>query len=67
MKEQRKSCFTCIYLFRETESWEMPHIYWYVCDILPQNAMLKQFPFKRTKCKKWKDGRKPRLDEENKE
>lgn len=48
-----KSCFNCAHLEKETESWEMPWIYWYECIVRPQNSMLKQFPFRRTKCSVW--------------
>ena len=49
-----ESCFNCAFCVRETEAGEMPHIYWYECEARPANAMLKQFPFKRTTCKRWK-------------
>ena len=51
------SCYTCKHRHshREIESWEMPHIYWFVhiCDARPKVANLKQFPFNVTKCEKW--------------
>ena len=50
------SCYTCKHRhsYRETESWEMPHIFWYehVCDARPTIANLKQFPFTKTDCPK---------------
>jgi hypothetical protein len=58
-----KSCFTCRYLRRESESWELPDIVWFECRAYKQISMLKQFPFKHTKCKKWEDGRELRWDE----
>jgi len=48
---ENKSCFNCVHIHKETESWEMPHIFWYECSARPQNAQLKQFPFFNTKCK----------------
>ena len=51
------SCYTCKhrYSYKETESWEMPHILWWIhiCDARPNIANLKQFPFNTTKCEKW--------------
>ena len=48
------SCFDCKYYsyWRETESWEMPHIYTDMreCSKVPTNANLKSFPFLNTKC-----------------
>ena len=64
------SCFNCKYLrnfsspvrvMKEIESWEMPHIYWYECMAREANAMLKQFPFKRTTCKFWEKDTRPML------
>ena len=51
------SCFTCKHRHshREIESWELPHIFWWIhsCDARPVIANLKQFPFKNTNCKEW--------------
>jgi len=51
------SCYTCKHRHshKETESWEMPHIFWWEhsCDTRPNIANLKQFPFKQTQCKEW--------------
>lgn len=44
-------CFSCRYLTRGTESWEMPHIWWYECDARPANGSLRGFPWRSTKCK----------------
>ena len=54
MTEER-SCYTCRHLRRETESWEMPHIVYWSCRARPQNSMLWQFPFSRTKCAAWEE------------
>ena len=45
-----RSCRTCVYLRRKTESWELPNIVWYECAKVPQNSTLRQFPFKNTTC-----------------
>lgn len=55
-----RSCFNCRFLIRTTESWEMPHIYWYECNARPANGMLKQFPFKSTRCKYWERSQSPK-------
>jgi hypothetical protein len=51
-----KSCYNCenYHAYREEESWEMPHIFWYVyvCDVKPTVVNLKQFPFRNTTCTK---------------
>lgn len=51
-----KSCYTCKHrsITRESESWELDHIYWYVheCAVRPSIANLKQFPFNKTNCSK---------------
>lgn len=52
---QNKSCFNCSYLRKGTESWEMPHIWWYECLARPANEYLKHWPWKKTKCKHWKE------------
>lgn len=50
-------CYNCknYHSYKETESYEMPHIFWYVfiCDARPSVANLKQFPFKNTNCEKF--------------
>lgn len=52
-----KSCWTCKHResFREEESWEMPHIWWWVhlCHARPSIANLVQFPFEQTTCQKY--------------
>ncbi len=47
---------------KETESWEMPHIFWYErsCDARPTLANLKQFPFKRTSCPRYSERTAPK-------
>jgi len=45
------SCRLCVNLRRETESWEMPHIWWWTCLYQESRANLKSFPYRRTKCK----------------
>ena len=47
------SCGNCGNFVRETESWEMPHIYWYECAARPGMANLRNFPFRNTKCKEF--------------
>lgn len=48
------SCRSCEHYsaHKETESWEMSHIAWWVhiCDAKPNVSNLKQFPFQNTKC-----------------
>ncbi len=39
-----KNCRDCKFLSRETESWEMSHIYWYECSARPQVENL-ELPF----------------------
>jgi len=61
-------CYSCVYLIRQTESWEMPHIAWYECKARPANECLKGFPWKKTKCKLRKgrgNGRATPLLEDN--
>jgi len=48
------SCYFCKHLHRETESWEMPHIWWWECSAKPSMANLSSFPFKDTMCKAFK-------------
>lgn len=48
------SCYRCAHLHKETESWEMPHIWWWECSARPAMANLKSFPFSNTKCKDFK-------------
>ena len=45
------SCWGCGNMVKETESWEMSHIYWYECVGSPGMANLRNFPFRNTKCK----------------
>lgn len=40
------SCVSCTHFRKETESWELSHIYWFTCDFRPANENLKNFPFK---------------------
>lgn len=47
------SCRNCKHFRRETESWEMPDYYWFVCRAIPGMANLKSFPFANTRCKKF--------------
>ena len=55
---EMNSCFTCKHRHshKKTESWELPHIFWWehACDARPGIANLKQFPFNKTECKEWK-------------
>lgn len=48
-----RSCYGCKHLRKETESWEMPHIWWWECTPRPAAPNLKSFPFANTKCKAW--------------
>lgn len=54
-----KSCFTCkhSHSHKETESWEMSHIFWWEhsCDVRPSIGNLKNFPFRTTDCKQWEN------------
>ena len=52
-------CRHCAHLHRERESWEMPHIFWYECTAQPGMENLRSFPFKATKCTKFKQREKP--------
>ncbi len=51
------SCYSCKHYdsHKEIESYEMPHICWYIhsFDARPANANLIQFPFRNTKCKQF--------------
>ena len=38
-------CRSCRFFAKETESWEMPHVWWYECRKRPANEHLKSFPF----------------------
>jgi hypothetical protein len=42
----KSRCVSCKYFSRQSESWEMDHIYWYECSKRPANESLKTFPFK---------------------
>ena len=54
------SCSACANLVRETESWEMPHIWWWACHSPSAGkANLKSFPFSSTQCKDFCEKRKP--------
>jgi len=54
---ESKSCFGCKNnaSYQDHESWEMPHITWWVfaCAARPNVANLKQFPFEKTECPDW--------------
>jgi hypothetical protein len=58
MGDELHSCYACQFLIRETESWEMPHIWWWECRERPAMANLKSFPFQKTKCKTWELARR---------
>ena len=51
---EKHSCFKCTFLFKDVESWEMPQFYTWECNSRPHNSMLRQFPFRNTKCDKWR-------------
>jgi hypothetical protein len=51
LDELPRGCFDCRYFRRETESWEMPHVWWYECRARHANESLRGFPWKLTKCK----------------
>ena len=53
------SCYNCGNYVRETESWEMPHIYWYECAAAPGMANLRSWPFHNTKCKHFVERERP--------
>ena len=46
-------CRSCFFFSRQTESWEMPHIWWYECSMHKHYTNLKSFPFKNG-CKSFK-------------
>ena len=52
-------CRNCAKLRRETESWEMPHIFWFECSAKPHVANLKSFPFRATRCEEFQQREKP--------
>lgn len=52
------SCHGCANLHRATESWEMPHIWWWEC-LATNSANLRSFPFRRTKCPHWRAAVRP--------
>lgn len=51
----KHSCRNCRYYhkYKDIESWEMPHIFWWVhqCNARQGIENLKQFPFLNTSCK----------------
>lgn len=53
------NCRNCKFCHLETESWEMPSIYYYECSAIPSRANLPSFPFKRTKCDRFCQREKP--------
>lgn len=54
---EMNSCYSCKHYgsYKEVESYEMPHIFYYIysCKARPANANLIQFPFRNTKCKQF--------------
>lgn len=50
-KPKGDGCFNCKHLSRQTESWEMPHVWWYECEARHANEYLLGFPWRQTKCK----------------
>ncbi len=50
----KHSCYSCRHYhgYKDTESWEMPHISWWVHDCNARQGIknLKQFPFLNTSC-----------------
>lgn len=53
-------CGNCKHLTHQTESWEMPHIWWWECAARPAMANLKSFPFHNTKCKSFALSERPK-------
>lgn len=49
------SCYRCVHLYKETESWEMPHISWWECSVKAGVQNLTTFPFRNTKCKAFEE------------
>lgn len=51
------SCYDCRHYhgYKDIESWEMPHISWWVhhCNARQGIENLKQFPFLNTSCKSY--------------
>ncbi len=45
------ACRDCKNFVKQTESWDMPHIFWYECAAEVQMSNLRSFPFKRVRCK----------------
>jgi len=45
------NCRACKHIRKETEGWELPHIWWWECLAKPAMPNLKSFPFRNTKCK----------------
>lgn len=45
-----RSCRNCKHFYRDSESWEMDHIWWWECNLHPEYKNLTSFPFKNTKC-----------------
>ena len=47
------NCKNCKNLTLQTESWEMPWVFWYECKVKPFVENLSSFPFKNTQCKEF--------------
>lgn len=54
------SCHECKHLRHETESWEMPHIWWWECRANKGMENLKSFPFTNTRCRHFYQKTQPR-------
>lgn len=52
------NCRRCKHFYKDSESWEMPHIWWYACNEKPNYMNLKSFPFHNTKCDKFEESRR---------
>lgn len=59
MTQERHRCHDCKDLSRATESWEMPHIWWWECGSHPGYENLRSFPFESTKCRDFIPRAKP--------
>ncbi len=53
------NCRDCMKLIRQTESWDMPWVFWYECKAKPFVENLRSFPFQNTRCKEFKRREKP--------
>lgn len=52
-----RGCFSCTYLWRAVESWELPHIAWWECGARAGRENLKGFPWKKTKCRLYRSAK----------